>query len=61
MEAVCDAEVKAGSGLTLRGGERGGQSTIQRAKEAEVRERQWRRNREKGHNRRAATACVEGK
>lgn len=64
MEAVCDAEVKAGSGLTLRGGERGGQPAIQRVKEAGVHEWQWRRNREKRaiwHNRRAATACVEGK
>ena len=64
MEAACDAEVKAGSGSRLRGGERGGQPAIQRAKEAGVHEWQWRRNREKGaswRNRRAATALVEGK
>lgn len=45
-------------------GERGGQPVIQWAREAEVHEWQWRRNTEKGaawQNRRAATACVEGK
>lgn len=38
VEAACDAEVKAGSGLELRGGESRGQADMQRAKEAGARQ-----------------------